>query len=83
MVAQEQLQGQLRQGEEAGTIAEQEIARQKGCIGTTRAQIAELEHALQQATSQVRGAVTSYSACPSTTTQLQGLENNSHMVTVL
>ena len=83
MVAQERLQGQLRQGEEAQAIAEQEIARQKGCIGSTRAKITELEHALQQATSQVHAAVTPFSACSSTTAPLQGLKNNSNSVTIL
>ena len=52
-VAQEGLQGRLRQEEEGKTAAEQEVARQKRCISSLRADIAELDVALRQATSQV------------------------------
>ncbi len=52
-VAQERLEGQLRQQEEAKAIAEGEIARQKGCIGSMRAEASELECALHQALAEV------------------------------
>lgn len=48
-VAQERLKGRLRQEEEAKAIAEGEIARQKGCIGSMRAEASELECALHRA----------------------------------
>ena len=48
-VAQERLEGRLRQQEEAKAIAEGEIARQKGCISSMRAEASELECALHRA----------------------------------
>lgn len=52
-VAQERLEGRLRQEEEAKTIAEGEIARQKACIGSMRAEASELECALHRAHAEV------------------------------
>ncbi|KAA6418428.1 MAG: hypothetical protein FRX49_11588 [Trebouxia sp. A1-2] len=48
-VAQEHLEGRLRQQEEAKAVAEEEIARQKGCIGSMRAEASEIESALHWA----------------------------------
>ncbi len=52
-VAQERLEGRLRQQEEAKAIAEGEIARQKGCIGSMRAEASDLECALHRALAEV------------------------------
>lgn len=52
-VAQEHLEGRLRQQEEAKAIAEGEIARQRGCIGSMRAEASELECALDCALAEV------------------------------
>ena len=52
-VAQERLEGRLRQQEEAKAIAEGEIARQKGCIGSMHAEASELECALHVALAEV------------------------------
>ncbi len=52
-VAQERLEGRLRQEEEAKAIAEGEIARQKACIGSMRAEASELECALHRALTEV------------------------------
>ncbi len=52
-VAQERLEGRLRQEEEAKAIAEGEIARQKGCIGSMRAEASELECTLHRAHAEV------------------------------
>ena len=48
-VAQERLEGRLRQQAEAKAVAEGEIARQKGCISSMCAEASELECAMHRA----------------------------------
>ncbi|KAL0055118.1 hypothetical protein WJX82_007299 [Trebouxia sp. C0006] len=55
-VAQERLEGRLRQQEKAKAIAEGEIARQKGCISSMRAEASELECALHRALVEAKDA---------------------------
>ncbi|KAL0031992.1 hypothetical protein WJX79_010852 [Trebouxia sp. C0005] len=55
-VAQEHLEGRLRQQEEAKAVAEEEIARQKGCIGSMRAEASEIESALHWALMETKDA---------------------------
>ncbi|DBA88771.1 TPA: hypothetical protein ACH3X1_004188 [Trebouxia sp. C0004] len=55
-VAQERLEGRLRQQEEAKAIAEGEIARQKGCIGSMRAEASELQCAFHRGLAEAKDA---------------------------
>ena len=57
-LAQEGLEGCLRHEEESRRAVEQEVARQKGYIGSLRADAANLEETLRQFKAQVRDIMT-------------------------